>query len=98
MKVYRQGDLVFREALHLPLTACPRDDTVLAYGEATGHSHRLLGEGRVWRQDTRLYLELEQPSPVVHEEHRPLVLPKGLYEVIRQREYVSPGEDREVFD
>ncbi len=98
MKVYRQGDLAFHEVSSLPPTACPQAGIVLAYGEVTGHAHRLKGRGRVWRQDTRLYLELERPSQVVHDEHEPLALPAGAYRVVRQREYVSPYEDREVFD
>jgi hypothetical protein len=71
---------------------------VLAYGETTGHTHKLEGHGQVWRQDTRLYLTLEQPSTIVHEQHRPLTLHAGIYEVIGQREYLSPEEDRRVFD
>ena len=98
MNLYRQGDILFREVSALPSTASRSAGPVLAYGERTGHSHRLAAPGRVWRQDTRLYLELEQPSQVVHEEHRPVTLPAGVYEVLRQREYVSPQEDREVFD
>lgn len=34
---------------------------------------------------------------IVHEEHGPIELPTGNYEVVRQREY-SPEEVRNVFD
>lgn len=98
MKLYRQGDVVLREISHLPERAYPTEDRILAYGEKTGHSHRLDGRGRVWRQDTRLYLVLEQPSQVVHEDHRTVTVQPGMYEVIGQREYVSPEEDRRAFD
>jgi hypothetical protein len=98
MKLYRQGDVVLREIPRLPDRARPTDERVLAYGEKTGHTHRLEGHGQVWRQDTRLYLALEQPSQVVHEDHRPVTVAPGLYEVIGQREYVSPEEDRRAFD
>ena len=98
MKLYRQGDVVLREISHLPEQAQATDERVLAYGETTGHTHRLEGRGRVWRQDTRLYLVLEQPSQVVHEDHRTVTVEPGLYEVIGQREYVSAEEDRRAFD
>lgn len=98
MKLYRQGDIVLREMSRLPEGVCVCSGGILAYGERTGHSHRIDGDGQVWRQDTRLYLELEQPSRIVHEEHETLTLPPGLYEVVGQREYVSPEEDRLVFD
>lgn len=98
MGLYRQGDIVLREVSQVPEDAHPCPGGILAYGERTGHSHRIDGDGQVWRQDTRLYLELEQPSRIVHEEHETLTLPRGLYEVVGQREYVSPEEDRLVFD
>ncbi|MGH9523996.1 MAG: hypothetical protein ACRD3E_15850 [Terriglobales bacterium] len=34
---------------------------------------------------------------IVHEEHAPIVLPPGDYEIVRQREY-SPEEIRNVAD
>ena len=98
MRLYRQGDVVLREIPALPGGARPTAERVLAYGEKTGHSHRLEGQGRVWRQDTRLYLVLEQPSQVVHEDHRSVTVQPGLYEIVGQREYISPEEDRRAFD
>lgn len=89
---------MIREVPRLPAGVHRQVGAILAYGEKTGHTHRLEGRGQVWRQDTRLYLKLEQPSQVVHDEHGPITLGPGTYEVIGQREYVSPEEDRRVFD
>jgi hypothetical protein len=98
MRLYRQGDIVIRQIPRLPSGVERQVSAILAYGERTGHTHRLDGRGQVWRQDTRLYLKLEQPSRVVHDEHGPVTLPPGVYEVVGQREYVSSEEDRRVFD
>jgi len=98
VRLYRQGDIVIREVRRLPAGVQRQVSPVLAYGERTGHAHRLEGQGQIWRQDTELYLKLEQPSRVVHDEHEPITLPRGVYQVVAQREYVSPGEDRRVFD
>lgn len=47
MKFYRQGDIVLREVSRLPKGVCACSDGVLAYGEQTGHFHRVDGDGRV---------------------------------------------------
>jgi len=98
VRIYRQGDIVIREVRRLPADVRRQCSPVLAYGEKTGHSHRLKGPGQVWRQDTQLYLRLEHPSQIVHEEHRAITLSPGIYKVLGQREFVSPAEDRRVLD
>ncbi|HKV45615.1 MAG TPA: hypothetical protein VJT32_13235 [bacterium] len=98
MKIYRQDDIVIRKVRRLPADVRRQCSPVLAYGEETGHSHRLKGPGQVWRQDTQLYLRLEQPSQIVHEEHRATILSPRIYKVLAQREFVSPAQDRRVLD
>jgi hypothetical protein len=63
---------------------------ILARGEATGHNHSTDARmGRLF-EDSRpgvCYLLLDEPGLLEHQEHSPISLPKGIYEVIRQREY-----------
>jgi hypothetical protein len=68
---------------------------VLAEGEATGHAHVVVGrsrlleqrEARRWgRSLSRRYLVVKS-GVLVHEEHRPVELAAGVYELRRQREY-----------
>ena len=59
---------------------------ILAYGEVTGHSHKLIG-GKVLKRDKQLYVQVEDSAELVHQEHRSIYLPQGLYEVVRQQEY-----------
>jgi len=85
---------------------------VLAEGEATGHAHvvrsrhaRLVRHRRdtgrtEWNPpvfEERELLVVEQESLLEHEEHDPISVPVGVYEVRRQREY-APEAPRWVRD
>lgn len=108
--MYRQGDvLIMPLAEHAgaqtPTRALPeprdaRGRMVLALGEVTGHAHAITGPGTLFREPSApgtLLLHLPEGGRVVHEEHAAIVLPKGWYRVVRQREYI-PGSVRIVAD
>ncbi len=98
---YRQGDVLLVRVASLPTGATKeKSDShiVLAYGETTGHSHRISTEGAVaykWQGD-RL-IEIKQTSALVHEEHSPITLKPGVYKLVQQREY-TPERIRPVAD
>ena len=106
-KIYRQGDLLVREATTKEFTRqrgaeLPDENArvALARGEATGHNHSI--DARVGRlfENSRpgiCYLLLDEAALLEHQEHSPISLPKGVYEVIRQREY-EPHRHRYVVD
>lgn len=74
---------------------------IIAEGERTGHAHaieqteavgfRRNASGEVCVLDVR-----GSEVAVTHEEHAPIMLPPGRYEVIRQREY-DPGADGQKY-
>jgi hypothetical protein len=71
---------------------------ILAYGEATGHAHAIDAKACTlyeW-QGNRL-LEVKKATSLKHEEHSPIALKPGIYEVRRQREY-TPEAIRNVQD
>ena len=95
---YRQGDLLFVLQEDRPageLTVQPSQ--VIVAGEATGHAHRLNGGSVLEAPDGTLYLDLVEPTRVVHEEHDALTLGPGWWLVVRQREY-TPGAVRTIQD
>ena len=95
--IKRQGDILFIKLDKLPKGLKEQESKILVYGEATGHAHRLQ-EGSVFtNKDGLLYLVLSKASKIVHEEHKPIKLEKGLWGVVRQREY-HPEEIRTVID
>jgi hypothetical protein len=102
----RQGD-VFVELVEekIPEVAevVPREGKriVLAHGEVTGHAHAITGSGaKLFRRgDLRTMLEVSAKGGVTirHEEHGPIALKPGNYEVVRQREWTGEDE-RQVAD
>lgn len=94
---YRQGDVFFIKIDKLPIGVKKAKSTVLVYGESSGHSHRLVA-GDVFKKGNEMFLVLNKASDVVHEEHKSIRLPKGLYAVVRQREYLSSDMTRIVID
>ncbi|WP_223280189.1 hypothetical protein [Nostoc sp. PA-18-2419] len=98
--LYRHGDVLLRRIASLPINAQKGVGATLAHGELTGHSHRIQQSDAIqlWVNGSELYLEVKQPTAtLVHEEHRAIELPQGLYRVWRQREY-RPDAYVEVAD
>ncbi len=98
--LYRHGDVLLADVPEIPEGARRRPGLVLAYGEATGHSHRVEPDeaAELFELDNVLYLRVSGPiARLVHEEHAPIALYSGSYRVWRQREY-TPREIRAVVD
>lgn len=94
--MYRQGDILIVKATKLPEKITPRKSRVILEGEVTGHKHQLEG-GLIFDSPQGVFLSLESPTNLNHEEHDTITLPEGLYQVIRQREY-DENEIRQVAD
>jgi hypothetical protein len=102
MKIYRQGDVLFKQVKSIPMAKLKkRQSGHILEGEATGHIHKIvdLSAGEVLECGEGLYLSVTDDGGVaiVHEDHGTLTLPVGAYEVVRQREY-SPEAIRNVAD
>jgi len=106
MKCYRQGDVLIVAIQKKPATAVEPIEResgrlILAHGEATGHAHAIKERSAMMFRDPKLnavFLSVTGNSVALeHDEHSTIVLPKGDYEVVRQREY-SPEEIRRVAD
>lgn len=98
--MWRHGDVLIASIADLPNNAVRRPSTVLAYGEITGHSHRVQkpDTAEMWEFGGTLYLKVVANSAtIVHEEHKPITLTQGVYRVWMQREY-SPEAIRTVVD
>lgn len=83
---YRQGDLLFIKTNGIPDKLRRRENRVIQEGELTGHNHKLIG-GDVFEDEAgNVFLSVPEGGQVVHEEHGPIDLEGGDYEVRRQRE------------
>jgi hypothetical protein len=102
---YRQGDILLVAVPAIPEDARPlprdRGRIVLALGEATGHAHAIADPLAILVETELagrfLHVLAEGGVLLRHEEHEPLLLPAGAYQVRRQREHV-PGDWRTVAD
>ena len=66
---------------------------VLAEGEVTGHAHRITeGDATLYEENGVLFLHVESEKALLtHEEHKPVEIPRGDYEIKIQREYEPEG-------
>lgn len=99
----QQGDvLIFRRnPAKVNLGEAKKQDTnILAEGEATGHAHRLIGgDFDVMKSDRMMLLIVRKEAILEHEEHGPITLGEGFYEIDRVREYDHFKEEaRQVAD
>src|ERR671929_1433103 len=88
--MWRHGDVLIRAVDSIPANAERRATGVLVRGEMTGHSHRIEvpDTAEVWECNGVLFVRvIAGTARVVHEEHKPITLPRGLYRVWQQREY-----------
>ena len=82
----QQGDVNINQISSIPDGAHPISKKtrgyVLAEGGSTGHAH-VIEEDTVemYEKDGTLYLNVKESSVVKHEEHLPVVLDPGLYEI-----------------
>lgn len=104
----QHGDVLFRKIYRKPNGArpVPRSNgaIIVAEGEATGHHHKIADKGatmlvleRSGRTD--FYLEVTEPVIITHDEHKPLTIPEGIYQIGRVKEYDYFSEmERRVLD
>lgn len=95
-KLFRHGDVLVRERA-LPADVVRERGRTLAFGERTGHSHRLDGDVQLYRAGAERFFVVREGGAILrHEEHAPIALAPGAYTFWIQREYVPGGERGEV--
>jgi hypothetical protein len=98
--LWRHGDVLIAAVPSIPRDARRRVTPILVRGEITGHSHRLAepDTAELWERHGALFINVvAEAATVIHEEHRPITLPRGIYKVWQQREY-TPRAIRTVID
>ena len=95
---YRHGDLLLRRVDTIPNNARKAKTNTLQVGEATGHSHRLKGRAQIYELEQQKYVQVEEPTELLHEDHKPIVLERGTYLLEHERELDILGDIRQVMD
>jgi len=87
---FQQGDVLGRRLERLPggeQKLISRKRLVLAHGES-GHSHIVEDDqAELIQIGERMLLKLTKSATVVHEEHKPIRLSPGIWEIGRVKEY-----------
>jgi hypothetical protein len=82
--IISQGDVTFIPVRSIPKGGSKIVDGVIAKGETTGHAHRVgtLEAAELYRMDGKMFLCVgEGGVSIVHEEHAPVTLDPGNYEI-----------------
>lgn len=101
-KTHQQGDVLLRRLVTIPngeQKIIGRKMLVLAHGES-GHSHVLEDdEAELIQIGERMLLKLTKEATVKHQEHLPITLSPGIWEIGRVKEYDWFSQmERQVID
>jgi len=102
MRIIRQGDVLLRKIDQIPEYAKPvkesgditntvfvEQDAVIIHGES-GHKHVLSGVKTYtsdWDHGRAIYIVVDKPVTLKHDEHPDIEIPRGVYVVTRIRDY-----------
>lgn len=102
MKMYH-GDVLLENVAGLPegCKPVPRKNgrAVLAEGEHTGHAHVITDVGaELYSLEGALFLKVDKPVTVTHEEHKSGTIDPGTYSVriVRERDHLAQMTRRVV--
>lgn len=86
----QQGDVILKRLAEIPdgeRKSIGKKRLVLAHGES-GHSHVVEDdEAELIQIGDRMILNLEKNATVIHEEHAPITLEAGIWEIGRVKEF-----------
>lgn len=101
-EIYQQGDVIIRKIKALPKGAEKSKSKVLQFGEVTGHKHQFEAKApvtlylvptnnlpgmRITEENGQKFIQVDAPSLLRHEEHNPIEIAPGCYEIDIVREY-----------
>lgn len=101
-EIYRQGDFLLERVEEIPEGAQPekRDHglAIIGYGEVTGHHHSFVEpSAQILTIEMLRFIDAPQGVTVKHQEHKPITLPPGQYQITQQRQY-NAGMVQRVVD
>jgi hypothetical protein len=89
MTVYQQGDVVLIKIEKAPKGKL-KPSKVIQEGEHTGHAHRITdGDANIFTLGDKMYVKAQRGgATITHEEHLPVTIEEGDYEVriVRQKD------------
>jgi hypothetical protein len=104
MSFVQQGDVLIKGINEMPKGLKKEERKqrgyVLAEGEVTGHYHAIADEIDLFsNEDGTLFMKNEKEVVVTHDEHKPVKIPAGIWEIGIVQEYDHFAEEaRNVAD
>ena len=97
--IVRQGDVMAIKIEKLPRGLKKSKDNILVHSDATLHDHTLV-KGTVYvDKNDKMYADVPVETQIVHTaDHDPVDLPKGVYEIRRQVEFLMENMTKVVVD
>jgi hypothetical protein len=93
---YQQGDVCLISCCCEPAGKV-KTDGIVAYGEVTGHCHKVIVDGELVKvienEKGELYVKAQKPFSVVHEEHKTIEVPAGVWKIGKVREFDHFAEE-----
>ncbi len=92
----QHGDILLKSVQSLPEGVKPKaresGGIVVMRGEQTGHNHIITADKAVLYElkrngKTELYLEVAEPVTITHDEHKPIEIPEGIYQIGQVQEH-----------
>lgn len=101
LEYYQQGDVLLNRVGKLPNNAKKLNTAVLQLGEVTGHKHQFLnttdvevyvdeqfaGQEMTITPDEGKFVVVFNKTALTHEEHKPVIVEPGIYQVDIVREF-----------
>jgi hypothetical protein len=100
----RQGDVLLIPIAKRPEGSIRIPGLMVARGEATGHHHQFAAQSQVelYRHGEDLFVHVEKPAVLQHEEHRAVferkTVPAGEFQLLIQQELDLLGQVKRVTD
>ncbi|MBF0398990.1 MAG: hypothetical protein HQK78_19600 [Desulfobacterales bacterium] len=89
--LYQQGNVLIESIQSIPTEALVKNPEnnkyIIAKGEATGHAHVIKDPVVLYCHKKTFYILAKIEFQIIHEEHLPLFIPKGIYQIRKVREY-----------
>jgi|SRR3990167_344844 len=96
---YRHGDVQLTRVDAIPdMAKSLGERKELAFGEVTGHAHRIDAGELFETKNGELYLRVDKMTRISHEEHRTQTINPGIYRVGIKRQYNPDGGWSKVVD
>ncbi len=89
---YHQGDILLKRIKKIPSDAKRIRTEIVAFGEVTGHTHRIK-ESIIYESNSKEFVEILNAAPMTHDTHPSTdIIEIGDYEMLRQYEYFPEGD------